>query len=58
MSRQNYDQQKHNPCLKEQNLSYKCLGDNNYDKDKCQLEFENYKACKGFWVRNYNKYEI
>ncbi|ODM95753.1 Coiled-coil-helix-coiled-coil-helix domain-containing protein 7 [Orchesella cincta] len=38
-----------NPCLREQNLSYKCLSDNNYNKDKCIETFANYKACKEFW---------
>lgn len=51
MVNQKRNQEETNPCLKEQELSYKCLSMNNYDKDKCQLEFENYKTCKGFWVR-------
>ncbi|CAH1404968.1 unnamed protein product [Nezara viridula] len=38
-----------NPCFQEQNLSLKCIDDNNYDLDKCQLFFENYKNCKKFW---------
>uniref|UniRef100_A0A2R5L9R9 Coiled-coil-helix-coiled-coil-helix domain-containing protein 7 n=1 Tax=Ornithodoros turicata TaxID=34597 RepID=A0A2R5L9R9_9ACAR len=39
-----------NPCLKEQKLSFKCLDDNLYDKDKCTRYFENYKKCQGFWL--------
>ncbi|KAK9701844.1 hypothetical protein QE152_g30343 [Popillia japonica] len=50
MVNQKRNQEETNPCLKEQELSYKCLSMNNYDKDKCQLEFENYKTCKGFWM--------
>lgn len=38
-----------NPCLKEQDLSYKCLNDNAYDRDKCSLYFQNYRNCKKFW---------
>uniref|UniRef100_A0A1E1WYI0 Coiled-coil-helix-coiled-coil-helix domain-containing protein 7 n=1 Tax=Amblyomma aureolatum TaxID=187763 RepID=A0A1E1WYI0_9ACAR len=45
------EQTKNNPCHKEQQLSMKCLEDNGYDYDKCQHYFENFKTCKGFWVR-------
>ncbi|XP_049764107.1 coiled-coil-helix-coiled-coil-helix domain-containing protein 7 [Schistocerca cancellata] len=38
-----------NPCLKEQEMSLKCLGANNYDKDACSKHFDNYNACKKFW---------
>lgn len=38
-----------NPCVKELKLSYKCLDDNAFDRDKCGRHFENYKACKAFW---------
>ncbi|CAG7728048.1 unnamed protein product [Allacma fusca] len=38
-----------NPCEKEQKLSYKCLADNNYDRDKCLIMFENYRNCREFW---------
>ncbi|XKL65151.1 hypothetical protein PGB90_005237 [Kerria lacca] len=38
-----------NPCIKEQNLSAKCMIDNNYDKAKCVNAFENYKICNKFW---------
>lgn len=47
----NENEERLNPCLKEQRLSYKCLSDNDYDKEKCQLQFENYKMCKRFWVK-------
>ncbi|GLH04133.1 hypothetical protein R5R35_003374 [Gryllus longicercus] len=40
-----------NPCEKEQDLSYKCLHENGFDKDKCSLAFANYQACKDFWTR-------
>ncbi|KAK8783951.1 coiled-coil-helix-coiled-coil-helix domain-containing protein 7 isoform X2 [Amblyomma americanum] len=50
-SRENAAEQlKNNPCHKEQQLSMKCLDDNGYDYDKCQHYFDNFKACKGFWV--------
>lgn len=38
-----------NPCLKEQELTYRCYDLHNYDKEKCFLEIENYKTCKKFW---------
>uniref|UniRef100_G3MRZ5 Coiled-coil-helix-coiled-coil-helix domain-containing protein 7 n=2 Tax=Amblyomma maculatum TaxID=34609 RepID=G3MRZ5_AMBMU len=44
------DQAKKNPCHKEQQSSMKCLEDNGYDYDKCQNYFDNFKACKTFWV--------
>lgn len=47
----NRDAELHNPCLKEQEMSYKCLHDNGFDRDKCELYFLNYKNCKEFWVR-------
>lgn len=39
-----------NPCFEEQELSYQCFSKYNYDKEKCTLQIENYKACKNFWV--------
>ncbi|XP_026462246.1 coiled-coil-helix-coiled-coil-helix domain-containing protein 7-like [Ctenocephalides felis] len=42
-------QEENNPCLKEHNLSLKCLNDNNYKHDACEAHFENYKQCKAFW---------
>ncbi|CAH1116323.1 unnamed protein product [Phaedon cochleariae] len=38
-----------NPCIKEQELTYKCFNDHNFDKAACQLEIHNYKVCKSFW---------
>ncbi|KAK9869248.1 hypothetical protein WA026_002998 [Henosepilachna vigintioctopunctata] len=49
MSRLKNDGAIKNPCLKEQELTYKCFNDNNYDHSKCQLYIENYKTCKTFW---------
>lgn len=45
------------PCLKEKQLSLKCLDANNYDYSKCQLAFENFKFCRQFWeeVRKYRR---
>jgi len=40
-----------NPCLQEQKLSYKCLSDNNYDRDICLSVFQNYKNCTEFWTK-------
>ncbi|OXA64351.1 coiled-coil-helix-coiled-coil-helix domain-containing protein 7 [Folsomia candida] len=40
-----------NPCLKEQKLSYKCLSENNFNKDKCSAAFANYTACQEFWKK-------
>ncbi|XP_055704753.1 coiled-coil-helix-coiled-coil-helix domain-containing protein 7 [Phlebotomus papatasi] len=45
----NPDAEKNNPCLKEQELSYKCLDRNNYESEKCEVYFKNYKNCKEFW---------
>ncbi|KAG5677134.1 hypothetical protein PVAND_006916 [Polypedilum vanderplanki] len=39
-----------NPCENEQNLSYKCLSDNDYKKDKCEVFFANYTNCMKFWT--------
>ncbi|XP_063604447.1 coiled-coil-helix-coiled-coil-helix domain-containing protein 7-like [Penaeus indicus] len=38
-----------NPCIKEHEQSYKCLDENNYNRDICAGYFENYKKCKEFW---------
>ncbi|KAI5696478.1 hypothetical protein M8J75_013507 [Diaphorina citri] len=38
-----------NPCAKENEISMKCLDRNNYIKELCEKEFENYKICKKFW---------
>ncbi|KAI4496603.1 PREDICTED: coiled-coil-helix-coiled-coil-helix domain-containing protein 7 [Polistes canadensis] len=40
-----------NPCVKEQNLSLKCLDDNYYVHDACKAYFENYRNCQGFWQK-------
>lgn len=37
--------------FQEQQLTYKCLNDALYDKEKCSVYFENYNSCKAFWVR-------
>lgn len=47
----NYDQEKYNPCLNEQQITYKCFDKFKYDKEKCELEMYNYKECKSFWNR-------
>ncbi|XP_072948012.1 uncharacterized protein [Epargyreus clarus] len=50
---QNYDAERANPCLKEQNQSYECLNKNNFDHEKCEKYFENYNTCKKFWGKVY-----
>ncbi|CAH1364586.1 coiled-coil-helix-coiled-coil-helix domain-containing protein 7 [Tenebrio molitor] len=45
----NKDAEKTNPCLKEQEQTYKCFHKNDFDKDACQLQIQNYNVCKGFW---------
>ncbi|CAG9799212.1 unnamed protein product [Chironomus riparius] len=40
-----------NPCFNEQNISYKCLSENNYDKQKCEIYFANYTECMKFWTK-------
>lgn len=49
----NLDAERQNPCLKEQELTYKCFNDNNFDKSACQSYIENYRLCTGFWVSSY-----
>ncbi|XP_044736384.1 coiled-coil-helix-coiled-coil-helix domain-containing protein 7 [Chrysoperla carnea] len=43
------NQEEANPCSKEQAMSYKCLNDNNFDREKCEVFFVNYNNCKEFW---------
>lgn len=38
-----------NPCIKENDMVFKCLEKNNYQHEKCTAYFENYKFCKHFW---------
>ncbi|CAD7081159.1 unnamed protein product [Hermetia illucens] len=45
----NPNAERDNPCLKEQELSYKCLHKNNFDREKCEVYFANYNNCKEFW---------
>lgn len=40
-----------NPCVKESEMSLKCMADNDYDRDKCSLHFLNYRNCQKFWDR-------
>ncbi|XP_004922524.1 coiled-coil-helix-coiled-coil-helix domain-containing protein 7 [Bombyx mandarina] len=42
-----------NPCLTEQEQSYKCLDKNGFDHAKCEEYFENYNTCKKFWGKVY-----
>ncbi len=39
------------PCYKESQMSLRCLRDNDYVRERCIVHFENYKACKSFWLR-------
>lgn len=32
-------------------MSYRCLNENYYDRDKCEVYFVNYNNCKEFWVK-------
>lgn len=48
--RKNPDAEKNNPCLKEQEKSFKCFSDNDYNKEACKKEIDNYNLCKSFWV--------
>uniref|UniRef100_A0A1A9ZWF7 Coiled-coil-helix-coiled-coil-helix domain-containing protein 7 n=1 Tax=Glossina pallidipes TaxID=7398 RepID=A0A1A9ZWF7_GLOPL len=47
----NPNAERDNPCLKEQELSYKCLSKHNYEREPCEIYFANYKNCKEFWGR-------
>ncbi|XP_076033237.1 coiled-coil-helix-coiled-coil-helix domain-containing protein 7 isoform X2 [Oratosquilla oratoria] len=42
-------QEEKNPCMKEHELSYKCLSENSFKREDCAFHFENYKRCKDFW---------
>lgn len=42
----------HFKIQQEQAKSFKCLSDNHYDKDQCELFFVNYTNCQKFWVSN------
>ncbi|XP_022123542.1 coiled-coil-helix-coiled-coil-helix domain-containing protein 7 [Pieris rapae] len=48
-SLKNPDAERNNPCLKEQEASYRCLDKNGFDAEKCELYFDNYNTCKKFW---------
>ncbi|KAF2885224.1 hypothetical protein ILUMI_20943 [Ignelater luminosus] len=54
-----YDQERSNPCLREQNLTFKCYDKHNYNKEKCENQINNYKLCKSFWghIRTQRKRE-
>ncbi|KAJ1526707.1 hypothetical protein ONE63_008287 [Megalurothrips usitatus] len=39
------------PCSKEKMQSLKCLDDNQYDYNRCQIAFDNFKFCLGFWEK-------
>lgn len=43
------NQEINDPCYKERELSYKCFHKNDFDKSKCEMAMNNYKACKAFW---------
>ncbi|CAI9732850.1 Hypothetical predicted protein [Octopus vulgaris] len=38
-----------NPCVRESLMSFKCLDDNGYVRDKCEKYFTNYRNCREFW---------
>lgn len=40
--------------FQEQEVSFKCLSENHYDKDKCEIVFTNYTNCQKFWVSGLN----
>jgi hypothetical protein len=40
-----------NPCIKESQQSLQCMMDNDFDRDKCSLYFQNYRNCLDFWKR-------
>lgn len=49
--RKKFDAEKNNPCLREQEKSFKCFSENENDKQACQKEIDNYNLCKSFWVK-------
>ncbi|BET03305.1 coiled-coil-helix-coiled-coil-helix domain containing 7 [Nesidiocoris tenuis] len=50
VARSQINNAENNPCYKESKQSLKCLSDNNYDHDACQLHFQNYRSCREFWT--------
>ncbi len=40
-----------NPCTDERHMSLLCLDQNSGNKDSCKKQFENYNACKTFWMK-------
>jgi len=45
-----YNDENINACLQEMNMVNRCMSKNNYDKDMCSKEMDNYKGCKKFWT--------
>ncbi|CAG9829088.1 unnamed protein product [Diabrotica balteata] len=45
----NTEAEERNPCLKEQDLTFKCFHDHSFDKEACETAIDNYKLCKSFW---------
>lgn len=43
------------PCFAEQQFAYKCMSDNDYDREKCMHAFWNFRDCKRFWGAVKNK---
>ncbi|XP_063585148.1 uncharacterized protein LOC134762546 [Penaeus indicus] len=43
--------EENNPCIKEYNLSMKCLYEKVMNRESCGLYFDNYRICKTFWTR-------
>ncbi|VEN54265.1 unnamed protein product [Callosobruchus maculatus] len=48
-TQKNYEIEELNPCLKEQELTFKCFSEK--AKEDCKSEIENYKLCKSFWKK-------
>ncbi|KAJ8669854.1 hypothetical protein QAD02_001113 [Eretmocerus hayati] len=38
-----------NPCVTEHELSFKCMSNNEYDKEICRDYLDNYNMCRSFW---------
>ncbi|KAI8324432.1 hypothetical protein GQ54DRAFT_62895 [Martensiomyces pterosporus] len=43
------------PCAIEAKASFKCLDENNYDKNLCSEYFAAYRECKQMWVQERRK---
>lgn len=42
----------YDPCQESSNMSFKCLEQNNYDREMCYEYFKAYRECKKEWLKS------